>query len=444
MIPVPTDPFGPATTAAARAADPVVGRYRAFFAPLAWDRVPERDPRRPWPGRIPHPRSAYIRALLIKLCEGFRFVTELRRFLVEHPLLVLEVGFRPVRDPACPHGFDVERTVPGARWLRHQQQHLDVQGLDALFAGTVHAVLADVPDLGTTIAVDVKHICAWVRENNPKETIAHRCDPALQPRGDPDCRLGAKWRGNQDGGREKVFLWGYGTGIAVATGPVTGDVVLAEVTLPFNHQDIVWFHPVYDRTVAVLGRRPTNLAADAAFDAWYVYQVCAAHGGLAAIPRNERGAAPPRDAAGHPVCARGHSMVPTAEFAHEDGFRAQRYRCPLRWPVRTGATCDHDQFAKGPGCIKAVNIEAGGRMRAELDRQSAAYRDLYRQRTAAERINSQTTEVGIERPGVRRLAAVRRLTTLTYIVINTRALHRIRSRSRSRTTAAHPSPTTPP
>ncbi len=44
-----------------------------------------------------------------------------------------------------------------------------------------------------------------------------------------------------------------------------GDFVLAEATKPFNHQDIVWFTPLYEQTVAALGRRPANLAADAAF-----------------------------------------------------------------------------------------------------------------------------------------------------------------------------------
>jgi hypothetical protein len=410
----------------ARARDPVVQRYRAFFALLDWRVVPERDTRRPWPGSPPHPKAAYVKALLVKLCEGKRFVTELRTYLLEHPWLVLELGFRPVLAPSEPHGFDVARTVPGARWLRHQQQTLDPAVLGALLAGTVAALLAELPDLGTTIAVDVKHIYAWVRENNPKEALPHRFDPARQPRSDPDCRLGAKCRRNQTGRVEKEYLWGYGTAIATATDPVYGDVVLAELTQPFNQQDVTYYHPVYEQAVAHLGRRPTNVTADAAFDAWHVYQTCAPTGGTAAIPRNARGPAPPRDAAGRPICARGLAMGPGRVFVHEDGFRAQDHRCPLRWPQRTGERCDHAQFAKG-GCTKYINIEPGGRMRAELDRTSAAYRDLYRQRTSSERINSQATALGIERPAVRCAAAVHRLNTLTYIVINVRALHRIRA-----------------
>jgi Transposase DDE domain len=429
MIPAPEGADGP-ICADATDPDPVVQRYRAFFALLDWDRVPERDPRRPWPGSPPHPKRAYIKALLVKLVEGKRFITELRTFLVEHPLLVLEVGFRPVPDPTRRFGFDVGRTVPGDRWLRYQQQTLDPTILTALLAGTVRALAAEIPGLGTTVAVDVKHIYAWVRENNPKERIAHRHEPARQPRGDPDCRLGVKCRTNQAGRQEKEYLWGYGTGLVSTTDPDDGDVVLADLTQPFNCQDVTYFAAVHPQAVAALGRHPTNLAADAAFDAWHVYQGYAERGGLAAIPRNDRGASPPRDPAGHPLCARARSMVPTSQFRHEDGFQAQRYRCPLLRPQPTGTTCDHAQFAKG-GCTKYTNLEPGGRMRANLDRRSERYRSLYRQRSSAERINSQAKALGIERPMVRTGASVHRLNTLTYIVINVRALQRIQTRTAS-------------
>lgn len=79
--------------------DPVVQRYRSFFALLDWSQVVERTTARPWPGQVPHPEAAYIKALLVKLCEHKAYVTELRRFLVEHPLLVVELGFHVVLEP---------------------------------------------------------------------------------------------------------------------------------------------------------------------------------------------------------------------------------------------------------------------------------------------------------------------------------------------------------
>ena len=138
--------------------DPVVQRYRRFFALFDWSVVPPRSADRAWPGPQPHPQSAYIKVLLVKLCEGYSSITQLRRYLVEHPLLVLDLGFLPVLDESLPYGFDIQRTVPGDRWLRHQQQTLDPSLLHDLLAATVHALLAEIPGLGEIVAIDVKHI----------------------------------------------------------------------------------------------------------------------------------------------------------------------------------------------------------------------------------------------------------------------------------------------
>jgi len=74
-----------------------------------------------------------------------------------------------------------------------------------------------------------------------------------------------------------------------------------------------------------------------------------------------------------------------------------RYVCPLRWPELTAEACP-------------VNHK--------LDREGQAYKDVYQQRTATERINSQAVALGIERPRLRNGAAIARLNTLIYILIN--------------------------
>ncbi|HKV01032.1 MAG TPA: hypothetical protein VJQ26_02840, partial [Ktedonobacteraceae bacterium] len=71
--------------------DALVQRYRQFFALLDWSAVQERDATRHAPGPSPHPMSAYLKAFLIRIGEGKCFMTQLRTFLVEHPLLVLEL-----------------------------------------------------------------------------------------------------------------------------------------------------------------------------------------------------------------------------------------------------------------------------------------------------------------------------------------------------------------
>lgn len=403
-----------------------------FFELFDWSQVPERAGGRAWPGWAPHPERAYVKALLIKKCENFAYITELRRFLVKHPLLVLEIGFIAVDDPQALYGFAVEQTVPCDRWLRHKQQTMTNETLQALFKKTVKALQAEIPELGQTIVGDVKHIYAWVKENNPREFISERFDPAQQPSGDPDCRLGVKRSSNQETEADQVevkteYLWGYGSGIMAATSPKYGDVVLAEYTQPFNETDVTYFEPLYERVVGNLGFPPSNFAADAAFDAWHVYQPFAEVGGLAAIPLNLRGHPEPQlGPGGFHLCPRSLEMNPSYQYTHTKGYQAQLLRCPLLFPQPSGQSCDHEQFAKGNGCVKHINIEPGGWMRVRLDRHSERYEQLYNQRTAAERINSQAKALGIETPKARNSQSVLNLNTLTYLVINARALLRIR------------------
>ncbi|MBO0796604.1 MAG: transposase, partial [Ktedonobacteraceae bacterium] len=225
---------------------------------------------------------------------------------------------------------------------------------------------------------------------------------------------------------KKELIWGYGSGVAAATHPTYGDVVLAEYTQPFNENDITYFRPLYQQAVVALSRFPTNITADAAYDAWYVYEAAARHGGIAAVPLNAHSQTK-RDADAVPRCAIGLRMHPTIPFDHTYGYRAQRFRCPLLFPHPNGATCVHAQFLKEKGCVKDLNWELGGKMRVTLDRDSSLYKEIYHQRTCAERINSQAKEFGIERPKVRNIHSVRNLNTLTYLVINVRALAKAKS-----------------
>ncbi len=70
----------------------------------------------------------------------------------------------------------------------------------------------------------------------------------------------------------------------------------------------------------------------------------------------------------------------------------------------------------------------GAQLRYTLERDSEAYKDAYRQRTATERINSQAKALGIERPHLRNGQAIANRNTLIYILINLRFLQRIRAR----------------
>ncbi len=413
--------------------DPLIAEYRAFFSLFDWSVVDDWQAQRSARGRPAHPESAYLKAFLIRQKEGFSYTTQLRRFLLKHPLLVIELGFHLVLDPSCPYGFDVEETLPCRYWFTQKLRLLDRSLLQDLLHATVRALMQEIPGLGEVVAFDVKHIFAWVRENNPHVYVEGPFNVTHLPKGDPDCRLGVKKSSNQeqpDGSKKekKVSLFGYGTGVAACTDPVYGDVVLAEYTLPFNEADVTYYRPLFQRAVVAANQFPTHVTADAAYDYWYVYETMAHGPGIAAIPLNTHGHDEvPRDPDGTPRGFAGLRMHPTFQFQHTRGYRVQRFRCPLLFPEPTGATCQHAQFVKGKGCVKDPNWEKGGLMRALLDRHSPLYHAVYTQRTACERINSQAQALGIERPKVRNIRSVKNLNTLIYLVINVRALAKAKS-----------------
>src|SRR5207244_4327996 len=347
--------------------------YRAFFALLDWSPVERWQEQRSSRGRPAHPQSAYLKAFLLRIREGMSYTSQLRRFLVKHPLLVIELGFRLHLDPTQPYGFDVEKTVPSASWLREQLHRFDDDLLQTLLQTTVAALQHEIPGFGETVAFDVKHIYAWVRENNPRVYVQGKFDVTYRCKGDPHCRLGVKKSNNQE-------------------------------------------HPDGSKK-----EKKQNTF-------WYVYEMVAHGPGIAAIPLNRHGHEEvPRDPDGTPRCSRGLRMSPVFQFRHTNGFVAQRFRCPLLFPTRTGETCAHAQFSKGKGCVKDPNWQAGGLMRALLDRDGPLYHAVYNQRTACERINSKAQALGIERPKVRNICSVRNLNTLIYLVINVRALAKAKS-----------------
>ncbi len=334
-----------------------------------------------------------------------------------------------------------------------------------LLDGTVHLIRQALPpDLqatfGDVISLDTKHIIAWVKENNLKAYVSDRFDKTQQPKGDPDCKLGCKRRHNQGEGNAEPeaaapaapatpttnplpasqttvgeFYWGYASGVVSTKIPEWGEVVLAELTQTFDKGDATYFFPLMARTERCLGRKPRFGALDKAYDAFYVYQYFHEAGGFAAVPLVEKGGVKQRSFSpdGLPICAAGLPMPLKLTFTdrtstlvvHERG----KYVCPLVYPQpQPDAVCpvDHANWPKG-GCTAMLPTSAGARIRYQLDRESAEYKDVYKQRTADERINSQAKELGIERPRLRRQSAIANQNTLIYVLINLRALQRVRA-----------------
>ena len=446
---------------------PLARRYLALLGPLAWERFPERN--LDWQPR-PVPYRALAAATLIKLDQHIASMGRLRQFLVDNPALVWLLGFPLHLTPGRAPGFGAEESLPTARHLTRMLRASPNTACQFRLADSVRllqaALAAQGVRLGECISGDTKHILAWVKENNPKAYVSERFDKTQQPRGDPDCKLGCKRRHNKTRAgiqmpapagvqppaktpaRNPVaahrlqigeFYWGYASGVIACKVPGWGESVLAELTQPFNQPDVSYFYPLMRQTEAHLGFRPPFAAFDAAFDAFYVYEYFAppadqppeAPKGFAAVPFSERGGHRLRfDGQGLPLCQAGLAMPLRYAFtdrSHLFAHQAGRYVCPLRDPQPAARSCpvQHKNWAKG-GCTTTIPLSIGARLRYQIDRDSEAYKEVYKQRTATERINSQAVELGIERPRLRNGAAIANLNTLIYVLINLRALQRIR------------------
>jgi len=450
---------------------PVAMRYYQWFRQINWEAFPEREFDRSYPQR-PVSYASFSAACLIKIDQGFSYMSQLRQYLVEHPALIWLLGF-DLHFSMTPYwGFDADKSLPTKRHLTQMLRKIPNEHFQFLLDETVRLIrteLADqVDDFGQYISLDTKHILAWVQENNPNTRVSGRYDKTKQPKGDPDCKLGYKASQNQsskskdeadnDGLEEPStpttnpkpasaqevgqYYWGYASGIVATKVAAWGEFVLAEYTQPFNCSDVSYFDPLMDVTTARLGFQPRFGAFDAAFDAFYVYERFhrpqeSWTAGFAAVPfsrRNTRRKTFSED--GHPHCEADLAMTLKYTFTsrstrvvHERGH----YICPLLTSLTDDetVTCpiEHKKWAKG-GCTHRIPTSVGARLRHQIERDSSLYHHVYDQRTATERINSQAKELGIERPKLRNRQSITNQNTLIYVLLNLRALQRVQHRKR--------------
>lgn len=427
---------------------PLVEQFRL----LDWERLPLPTAHGAF-GQTAVPLAAYIGSFLVKLSYGLRSTGQLRQFLAAHPALIWVLGFPLVADQDRPYGFDPAASLPTRRQFNRVLSEMSNEVLQALLDSQVSRLRGLLPadtDFAQTISLDTKAILAWVKENNPKQYIKQgRFDKTRQPSGDPDCKLGCKRRHNrvtptQEGAPATglpasvgEFYWGYASGVVVTKVSGWGEFVLAELTQTFDKGDTTYFFPLLKQVKRRLKFKPRYAALDAAFDAFYVYDYFHSpdHDGFAAVPFSEKGGKPTRDfdEQGLPLCDAALPMPLKSTFQDNTTaiipYRRAKHVCSLLHPQPTGQICPiaHKKWPQG-GCMTTIADTIGARIRHQLDRESAAYQAIYRQRTAVERIFSQALDLGIERPKLRHQQAIANQNTLIYLLINLRAIQRVLER----------------
>lgn len=441
---------------------PSAKRILDLLGSIPWDQFPERNLERFW-GQTTIPHTAFSAACLIKLNENLVSMGEFHRYLIEHPAFIWLLGFPLVPSNKYACGFDPIASLPTPRHLTRMLRDISNDSLQFILEQSVVLLMAEFSALGLSvgdcISLDTKHIIAWVKENNPKAYVSERFNKHKQPTGDPDCKLGCKRKHNrkvvaqpsETPAKNSVpantiavgqYYWGYGSGIIVVKVPEWGEFVLAEKTQTFDKPDVSYFLPLMHQSEQRLGFRPRFGTFDAAFDAFYVYEYfhrADDPGAFAAVPFSEKGGYKNRKFSpeGLPICAAGLPMPLLFSFTdrtttlveHERG----KYACPFFSKgvknkfIKEACPIHHKRARKG-GCTAMMPLSIGARLRYSLDRQSQVYKEIYSQRSATERINSQAVNLGIERPHFRNGNAIANINTLTYALINLRFLQRVRRR----------------
>jgi hypothetical protein len=187
-----------------------------------------------------------------------------------------------------------------------------------------------------------------------------------------------------------------------------------------------------------LGRKPRFGALDGAYDTFYVHEYFTLAGGFAAVPWADRADHHKRFSPDRlPLCDAGLPMPRKGKVQKQSHclvpHEIARYGCPLLFPHKTGEVCPihHQNWlrpGKDQGCLTTLPTSVGAFARHTLDRQSKEFTQLYDQRTAVERINSQAVALGIERPHLRNQGSITNLNTLIYVLINLRTLQRMKEK----------------
>jgi hypothetical protein len=420
--------------------DPLVKAYEEIFTFIDFSvlPVPTRGPKR-------NTLEVYAKVFLIKVHRKIQYSSDLRTFFFDHPQLIPLVGFCPMYHPVT-GAVDVEKTVVSARHLRRKLHTIEKPHLKRLLKHTVDQLHAKHLLKGTAIA-DTTEILAWVKENNLKQRVDHRFDKTRTIKGFPECALGAKpIPGEKDAkGKPKMrYFWGAKQA-AVVEPTAYGTAFLYEDVFTANTADVKTALPTLKPLVETWAYRLKKFLADAAYDAFEIYQYVYAKEtpeptrkpATAYIALNSRGHTRLNrqfSEHGNLICEADLEMINGGRwFDKHKGYHRQKFTCPLvKLPGKHKCgTCpiNHKKFQKN-GCYRYINLDDQGQLRFKIRRDSKEYKTTFTQRICVEQAFSHIKEhYDIEMPHVRNLHSVKNIYTLAAILNNVHILQKATSQS---------------
>jgi len=383
-------------------------------------------------GRDDYPVRAVWNSILAGVVYGHESIESLRREMSRNTRLLWLCGFELTRD---------KEVVPPAwvytRFLKKLMEHQEV--IDGIFDSLVEELKKELPDLGQVLALDGKAIRSLSRRGPEGEL-------ERDGRRDLDANKGVKtyWVQKNDGSRwQKVKSWfGYKLHLLVDANyelPVAFEITKASRSEVPEGKKLV--KGLKERHPAIMGSCE-YLAADKGLD----------DGELNSKLWDNHGIKPVIDIRNCWQDGEKTKLVDGTQnvvydykgtvscydmrlgYRHEmayGGFEAERgtlkYRCPAE---HYGSKCHWQGQCPVKGAVR-IKLKQDRRVFTPLARSSYKWNDIYKKRTAVERVNSRLdVSYGFERHFIRGLAKMKVRMSLAMIVMLSMALGRIKEKQR--------------
>lgn len=363
----------------------------------------------PAPGRPAWDRHVLLRALIYRGLRGFSKLTDLVQALNENPWLVEAVGLSPL-DPVP----SVERF---SAWLRTTENAT----LQTIRLELLHCLFAEGALTGHVLALDSCPILSPVRENNLKTAVRDRFNKERFPKADPTARLGVLASYARAETRKVIFFWGYRNHIVADT---ETELPLWERTEPADRKDGPLAIPLLQALTTAVPFPIEAVCADSSYDneAFLRFVVEQLHA-QPIVARHPRHQSNPdfRVQASVVICPADLEMFRRGKMTpRRTGITYQQYSCPIYY-TRTAqqrfliCPASHPKFFDQKGCNYLLRVTPT--LRSQIPYGSEAFRRLYRERTAVERVFSRLLTVAMQDLPTRGLTSARNLCTIAHITV---------------------------
>ena len=380
-------------------------KYYLIFSSLP---LKYKDDRNYSVGRTGYSRNFFIKAFIVKHLEEIKSIPRLIEFLDAHPVITEMCGFKMGALPDETQFYRFLKKTPNS-----VLEDIMVQVNRKLIEKGILSL--------DTFIMDSKPVMAATKENNFKNPKRNTKDKNKKPKHNPAATLSYYSYQNVSGEKNNyIFFWGYRTHVIVSK----EGIPLVEKTLPNNQTDA----KVAKKLIKKLKRlypvkKGAIFIADAAYDIREFYNfIVNTIKGQAFIPLNPRNQQSPKTFGPHgcPVCDAKLEMKSCGSWT-EGSRRRVKFRCPIKANSKTaaqhpnGCPVSHHLFTEGKryGCTKYLDITNDPRSR--VPRDSALYKNTYRQRQAVEQYFSRLGDIEAEQTTHYKLRAVQNQMTIAHL-----------------------------